>query len=844
MLVLIFVVLYSYLILAMNKTHMKTGRLHFYILALSGVIVLTLFAVFGVLASPQQAGAVTTDDYCSQYTTNSKLNACKDGIRGTDCNDYAITFDEEVANVCRSAAQAKASGQITDNPTFNPTPGDTNSTDAETYRNNILSACSPYQNDALAAQWCMYGGGTDGKPKTISDCLTNEQLQGITRYQSACIDGASAGQSYNAAKKGDAEGAASSLQNANSIQDVLDQSQSMQQYIDLLHQFGPNADTDLSQMADNNYGSYVNGAGKQQQVKVHPGAGCTTNPAAGATNNTGGLLGDTGSILGGSPNQDLFGDQGGLGGQNGLNNQNNQGNTVIINNGGTVNVNNGTDALGAGGGCPVIVFINGGGWHTNDGTSDKFAPGSPDDKGNPAPAGGGPNQRGYTVIEVTYRLGSSGIYYMFEDVMRGIQHVRNNAGMYGIDPNRMAIMGDSAGGSLALRAGSSGKSGAKVQVGWSAPSNAYTALFKSYKSFMIGMDHSTCIPTDLAGLTNFTDLLNGGSGQVAEYGQGLSSNDFSSLGIGQHGSGAPTGFSQPSGDAISTITQVLMAGQYAVQTSQNVEAISSQLQSGNPMAMSGSVINMSAQKLIECTDNLNAASPALFASPGSPAGYLAGFDNDDLIDPSQLYEMRDKLQGLGVKAEALVLQGNPNAQAQPLGATENHLGYDSRFVCPTLNFIESVIDPAKAADAIDCTTGKRPSENVPPPPAPDNGGGGNGSSGSSGSSNNSGGSGSSSTSKGPLCGETPETKGYKWTGSACVPQGVESIVNGCPTYRSGGVTAYAGPNGSDGGCSGGPPAPAPAPPPSSSNGFKPGTQGCANGGIIGFDPMSGKYTCK
>lgn len=147
---------------------------------------------------------------------------------------------------------------------------------------------------------------------------------------------------------------------------------------------------------------------------------------------------------------------------------------------------------------PAIVFINGGGWHTDDGVGDKIAPDA--------------NERGYSTFVVTYRLGSSGVYYMLEDVMRAMRHIRNNAGMYGIDPNRIAIWGDSAGGSLAIRAASTGLSGAKAAVGWSAPTNAYTAIFASARSFAIGMDHSTCIPTDLNGIDDVTDQLNGGTG--------------------------------------------------------------------------------------------------------------------------------------------------------------------------------------------------------------------------------------------------------------------------------------------------------------------------------------------
>lgn len=419
--------------------------------------------------------------------------------------------------------------------------------------------------------------------------------------------------------------------NNGSVQDSLDETKSLSDYIDVLHQNGPDADVDTGDVADNEYGKYINGAGKKQNIRVYPG-----------------------------PSQN----------------------------------------------APAIIFINGGGWHADDDNSTFVMENKPDRVHGRTQDGPTAHQRGYTGFNLTYRLGSSGVYYMFEDVMRGIKHIRENANLYGIDPNKIAIWGDSAGGSLAVRAGASGKSGAKVAVGWSAPTNAYTALFKSYKSLMIGMDHSTCIPTDLAGLTNITDLLNGGSGDIAEYGQGLSSNDFTSLGINSNG--------EPP-DAIGMIMQALTAGQYALQTGQNLESISRQLEAannnGNPTissitgsGLASGIINMSSKKLIECIDNFKALSPALYASPESTPMFLAGFDTDDTIDPQQAYDMRDKLHTLGIKAEAKTIPGDTSQPFQPLAPNPgNHLDYDARFVCPTLNFIDSVIQPDRSPT--NCETG-------------------------------------------------------------------------------------------------------------------------------------------
>jgi hypothetical protein len=494
----------------------------------------------------------------------------------------------------------------------------------------------------------LFGGlgqnGTDSTPHAAQDCLNNSAFQGSATAQGACITGATAGQSYLSAKNGTSSSSNNLNNSSGSLQDILDQSKNLSKYLDSLHAVGPNSNVNLGGAADNNYGSYVNGAGKQQALNVYKATTCTSN-------------------------------------------------------------------------CPALLWFNGGGWHMDDGTAYCLATGAAQKNCVPGggssaaydggtssgplgpPPGGGANQRGWTVIEVTYRLGSSGVYYMLEDVLRGIQHVRNNAGLYGIDASRIAIGGDSAGGSLSLRAGTTGKTGAKVMVGWSAPTNAYTALFKSFSSFLIGMDHSTCIPTDLAGITNITDLLNGGSGNVAKYGQGLSSNDFSGLGIG----GSPGGGA--GGDPLGLITQVLTAGQYAAKTSQNAESITQQLQSGGIQGMSGSLINLSAKKLGECLDNFNTLSPALFASASSPPGLLADFDDDAIIDVSQSYQMRDKLLGLGVESKAVILQGDPEAAANApaIGAGDNHLGYDPRFVCPTINFLDHIVN--KGNQPVDCATG-------------------------------------------------------------------------------------------------------------------------------------------
>lgn len=309
---------------------------------------------------------------------------------------------------------------------------------------------------------------------------------------------------------------------------------------------------------------------------------------------------------------------------------------------------------------PAIVLFHGGGWTSDDGAADKFAPQA--------------NERGYTTFVATYRLGTSGVYYQLDDALRAIQHVRNNAGMYGIDPSRIAVWGDSAGGSLAVRAASSGKTGAKVQVGWSAPTNAYTALFHSARSFAVGMAHSTCAPTDLAGINNVLTELNTGE-------EGTSSSEDTTT------------------DNIAL--NVLNLATQAQETSQSIEEISEKIQDEEGQEeLSGNARRLAAKKFIECIDNFNTTSPALFAKPGSPPGFFAGYDKDPLVHPGQAFQMRDKLRALGVPSEALILpveaEDTPSATDSALGLEKdglNHLGYHEKFVGPTLDFIDKFLHP-------------------------------------------------------------------------------------------------------------------------------------------------------
>jgi len=89
---------------------------------------------------------------------------------------------------------------------------------------------------------------------------------------------------------------------------------------------------------------------------------------------------------------------------------------------------------------PLIVFIHGGGWSSGDKAifNEELT----------RMAGAG-----YVAATLNYRLASPGVNLFpaaVQDVRCGLRWLRSQASSYGIDPNRVAAMGYSAGGHLAL----------------------------------------------------------------------------------------------------------------------------------------------------------------------------------------------------------------------------------------------------------------------------------------------------------------------------------------------------------------------------------------------------------
>ena len=92
----------------------------------------------------------------------------------------------------------------------------------------------------------------------------------------------------------------------------------------------------------------------------------------------------------------------------------------------------------SGGPWPGVVFVHGGGWT----------------EGDKAPLPMVPTASGYLVVSLNYRMYPAYRFpAMIEDVKFAIRFLRAHAAGYNLDPERIAVIGHSAGGHLAALAG-------------------------------------------------------------------------------------------------------------------------------------------------------------------------------------------------------------------------------------------------------------------------------------------------------------------------------------------------------------------------------------------------------
>ena len=125
----------------------------------------------------------------------------------------------------------------------------------------------------------------------------------------------------------------------------------------------------------------------------------------------------------------------------------------------------------ADGPLPLIIYVHGGGWCM--GTKKECALECIIDALN----------CGYAVMSVDYRLAPATKFpeFLF-DVKTAVRWARANAAQYGLDPDRFAVMGDSAGGHLSLMIGfTAGRPEYEGEkYGWAGVSSAVQAVVDMY----------------------------------------------------------------------------------------------------------------------------------------------------------------------------------------------------------------------------------------------------------------------------------------------------------------------------------------------------------------------------
>jgi len=158
------------------------------------------------------------------------------------------------------------------------------------------------------------------------------------------------------------------------------------------------------------------------------------------------------------------------------------------------------------GGWPVVIAIHGGGWF-------KF---SKDDFGRVvAPLA----KHGYVVVSINYQLafpGAPSWPQNFEDVRASVRWVRQNAAALGIDPTRIAALGESAGGQLAALLGTNPDGPLSSGTSPSAPasdgsgSSAVSARVQAVVDFYGPTDLAALVAASPNGSASRVELFLGG----------------------------------------------------------------------------------------------------------------------------------------------------------------------------------------------------------------------------------------------------------------------------------------------------------------------------------------------
>jgi acetyl esterase/lipase len=145
-----------------------------------------------------------------------------------------------------------------------------------------------------------------------------------------------------------------------------------------------------------------------------------------------------------------------------------------------------------GGPHPAVLLIHGGGWRQGD-------------KADWAPEGERLAAAGFAAFAVNYRLAPAGgtwhAWAPVEDLRGAARWLRANAASYGVDPTKLAALGDSAGGHLALLLGTTGQTGqdrVEAVVSWSGPTEL--RLLASQQASNAVTNYVGCAPGDCSDL--------------------------------------------------------------------------------------------------------------------------------------------------------------------------------------------------------------------------------------------------------------------------------------------------------------------------------------------------------
>ena len=112
--------------------------------------------------------------------------------------------------------------------------------------------------------------------------------------------------------------------------------------------------------------------------------------------------------------------------------------------------------------APAILLIHGGGWTGSDG------------RWQMVPIAKQLVKRGYVVFNVTYRLAPRWLYPApVDDLREAVKWMRSHAAEQGIDPERVAVFGYSAGGHLAALTGFNQELKLRAIVAGGTPSDLY-----------------------------------------------------------------------------------------------------------------------------------------------------------------------------------------------------------------------------------------------------------------------------------------------------------------------------------------------------------------------------------